>query len=204
MQDLIILGTGVHGGEMAHIVERINRVQPVWKLLGHITGKAAAQKEFAGYPVLGTIDALSQYPQTAIVADNEFPKDIAIPEERLVTLIDPSSYVHPTAQIGRGCVIYPGCFIGLQAVIGDRVFMLSGCIVNHDDKVEDRVVFASGVSLAGSVHVEEGVYLGQASTVRQFLRIGKNSLVGMGTVVVRDVPPKIVVVGNPARKLKDK
>jgi acetyltransferase-like isoleucine patch superfamily enzyme len=63
---------------------------------------------------------------------------------------------------------------------------------------------ASGVVLAGSVHVEGGCYLGQFCTVRQQVRIGRGSLVGMGAVVLRDVPPNSVMVGNPARRLRDR
>ncbi len=189
---------------MAHIVERINRQQPTWRLLGHIAPKPTQETIFAGQPILGTWEALVAYPAVSLVADNEFPKNVAIPEDRLVSLIDPGSFVHPTAQLGRGCVIYPNCMIGLNARLGRQVFMLSGCIVNHDARIEDRVVFASGVTLAGCVQVEEGAYLGQSSTVRQHLRIGRNSLVGMGSVVVKDVPAQVVVVGNPARKLRDK
>jgi sugar O-acyltransferase (sialic acid O-acetyltransferase NeuD family) len=204
MQDLIILGTGVHGGEMAHIVDRINRDRPTWNLLGHIAPKPTDQTEFAGHPILGQAEAIARYPSAMLVPDNEFPKSVALPEERLTTIIDPSSFVHPTARIGRGCVIYPSCFVGLKASIGDRVFMLSGSVVNHDNVIEDRVVFASAVTLAGYVTVEAGAYLGQSCTVRQSLRIGRNSLVGMGAVVVRDVPPSVVMVGNPARKLRDR
>jgi acetyltransferase-like isoleucine patch superfamily enzyme len=39
--------------------------------------------------------------------------------------------------------------------------------------------------------------------VRQNLRIGRDSLVGMGSVVIKDVPPSSVMAGNPARKLRD-
>ena len=45
---------------------------------------------------------------------------------------------------------------------------------------------------------------GTGCTVRQYLRIGKDSFIGMGAVVVRDVPPNAVMAGNPARKLKDR
>lgn len=206
MQDLIILGTGVHGAEMAHIVERINRDRPTWNLFGHIAPRETTGEGFAGHPVLGPVSALgtllASHPDALIVADNEFPKDLAIPEERLTTLIDPSCYIHPTARIGRGCVLYPQCFVGLNATIGDRVFMLSGCTVNHDNVLEDRVVAASGVTLAGYVHVEADAYLGQRCTVRQYLRIGRNALVGMGAVVVKNIEPHHVVAGNPARTIK--
>ena len=88
--------------------------------------------------------------------------------------------------------------------MGDFVFCLSGSVINHDNVIEDRVVFASGVALAGHVHVENGCYLGQSSTVRQFLTIGRGSMLGMGAVVVKDVPPNSVMAGNPARKLRDR
>lgn len=208
MRELIILGTGVHGAEMAHIVERINRQTPTWTLLGHIAPKATDQKEFAGYPILDSaenMDAiLTRHPDASLVADNEFPKSVAIPMERRATIIDPSCYIHPTARIGRGCAIYPHCFVGLKATLGDGVFMLSGCTINHDNVLEENVVAASGATLAGFVHVEAGAYLGQACTVRQFLRIGRNALIGMGAVVVKNVEPNAVMAGNPARKLKSR
>lgn len=204
MRDLIIMGTGVHAAEMAGIIERINRARPTWKFLGHIAPKPTDAREFAGHPILGDIETLEHYPIAAIVPDNEFPRNIPLPADRLVTLIDPSCYVHSTARIGGGCVLYPFCFIGYNAVIGQRIFMLSGCCINHDDVIADQTVLASGVTLAGAVKVEEAVYLGQGCSVRQHLSIGRNSMVGMGAVVVKDVPPNCIMVGNPARKLRDK
>jgi acetyltransferase-like isoleucine patch superfamily enzyme len=55
------------------------------------------------------------------------------------------------------------------------------------------------VHLAGSVTIEPECYLGQSSTIRQCLQVGRHSLVGMGAVVVKDVAPDSVVMGNPAR-----
>jgi len=205
MRDLIILGTGVHAAEMAHIVDRINAQEPTWNLLGHVAppgGKVSA--EFAGTPVLGTIEVLAEHPGAAIVTDNEFPKSVELPADRLINLIDPSAYIHPTATIGRGCVIYPNCFVGLNAKLGDRIFALSGVTINHDDVIGDRTVFASGATLAGCVTVEEDCYIGQSSTIRQHLRIGRSSLIGMGAVVVKDVEPNSVMAGNPARPLKSR
>lgn len=70
--------------------------------------------------------------------------------------------------------------------------------------IEDRVEITSGVNLAGYVHVEADCYLGQGCTCRQNIRIGRGSLIGMGSVVVKDVPPNSVMVGNPARKLRER
>ena len=207
-RQLIILGTGVHGAEMAEIVDRVNAVEPTWELLGYVRPSGEAPAHPGGVlnanPILGAVDVLSDHPDACLVPDNGFPADAKLPAERLVSLIDPSAFVSRTAQLGRGCVVYPGCYVGLNAKLGDRVFMLSGCTVNHDDVIEDRVVMASRATLAGVVHVEEDCYLGQACAVRQHLRIGRGSLIGMGAVVVKDVEPDSVMVGNPARPMRKK
>lgn len=205
MRDLIVLGTNVHAAEMAYTIERINRREPTWNLLGHIApGGGETITELAGRPVLGTIEMLGAHPGAAIVTDNEFPESSELPTGRLVNLIDPSAYVHPAAVIGRGCVIYCNCFIGFNAKLGDRIFALPGVTINHDDVIGDRTTLASGATLAGSVTVEEDCYIGQSSTIRQGLRIKRNSLIGMGAVVISDVEPDSVMAGNPARRLRSR
>jgi sugar O-acyltransferase (sialic acid O-acetyltransferase NeuD family) len=205
VRDLIILGISVHSTEMAEIVERVNRVSPTWNVLGFVSvsGERVGERR-NGYPVLGSWEVLQAYPDVALVSDNEAARQGNVPRERLVSLIDPSTFVSRTATIGAGCVFYPHCFIGLNARIGDEVFCLAGSVINHDDVLEDRVIVASGVTLAGSVHVESDCYLGQGCTVRQYVRIGRGSLIGMGAVVLRDVPPNSVIVGNPGRRLRDR
>ena len=203
MRELLILGTDVHAGEMAEIVERMNARQPMWRLLGFLTqDRARVGEVWNGYPILGTAADLEQYPEACLVPAFGWPETGGVAPERWVSLVDPSAFVSRTAILGAGCVIYPNCFVGLNARLGDRVFCLSGSVINHDDVLEDGVTVASGVLLAGQVHVEAGCYLGQGCTVRQFLRLGRGSMVGMGAVVIRDVPPGSIVVGNPARFLR--
>ncbi len=55
----------------------------------------------------------------------------------------------------------------------------------------------------GDVRIERGAVIGMNATVRTFLTIGANSVVGAGAVVTRDVPSNMVVVGNPARVLRN-
>ena len=207
MRDLIILGAGVHGAEMAEIAERASNAGAPWRLLGF--GVPDSHAELVGtrvndYPVLGTRQVLQRHPDCCVVPDNVYKEPISLPRERIVSLIDPSAFVSRTARIGAGCVIYPHSFVGLRASLGDFVFILAGAVINHDDVLADRVVVCSGVALAGGVQVETGCYLGQGCTVRQNLRIGRDSLIGMGAVVTKDVSPGSVVAGNPARVLPAK
>ncbi|MHB9034792.1 MAG: LbetaH domain-containing protein [Anaerolineae bacterium] len=205
MQDLLILGTGVHALEMVEIVERVNQVSPTWRLLGLITAEAAlAGTVLNRVPVLGTPADLARFPGAALVPSWADLSQLGeLPMERVVSLVDPSAFVSRTAVIGRGCVVYPHGYIGLNARLADLVFCLAGCTINHDDVIGARTALCSGVTLAGSVTVEPDCYLGQGCSVRQYVTIGRHSLIGMGAVVLSDVAPESVMVGNPARRLRD-
>ena len=204
LTDVILLSSGIHGREMVEILRRTSS----YRLIGIIRGEETQEQTSPdGIPVLGGPSVLSRFPDTALIHDNEWSAahldslDIA---ERLIPLIDPAAFVHPSAVIGRGCVIYPHCFIGAEATLGESCFLLSGAVVNHDCVVGNRVVMATGAHLAGSVRVGDNAYIGQDATVRQQLSIGSGALIGMGSVVIKPVPDNAVMGGNPAKLIRMK
>lgn len=203
MTDLLILGVGPHAVEMLDIVERINRNANTWNVLGFASVDVdRAGQSLLGLPVLGVREAMERYPEAFVIPEYDWPDKAQLPRHRLASLIDPSVFVSRTAHIGLGCVIYPDCYVGSGAQVGDFLFCLSGSVINHNDTIGDRVTLTSGVVIAGDVHVEDDCYLGQSSSIRELLTIGRGSLIGMGSVVVRDVAPNSVMVGNPARRLR--
>ena len=204
-KDLLILGTGCHAIEMADMVDRINAHRSTWNLLGHLSLAGDPVPEHCGgRPVVGTGNDLERFDDARLVCDNTWKELSPIPDSRLASLVDPSSVISSTATVGPGCVIYPQAFIGHNTQLGRRVFMLAGSVINHDNVLEDNVIVCSHVSLAGYVHVEADSYLGQACTVRQGIRIGRNSLIGMGSVLIKDVQPDSVMIGSPARRLRSR
>ncbi|WP_139416742.1 acyl-ACP--UDP-N- acetylglucosamine O-acyltransferase [Agromyces laixinhei] len=85
-----------------------------------------------------------------------------------------------------------------KTVIGDEAFIMNQCYIAHDCSLGSGVTMASSVLLAGHVQLDDGVNLGLGTTVHQFRTIGRGSMVGMSSVVTRDLPPYAKAFGSPA------
>jgi len=115
----------------------------------------------------------------------------------------PSAIISPYATIGDGCQLLPGSIVNAGAHLGVNVIVNSGAIVEHDCTIGNHVHIATGAKLASTVRVGDGAHIGAGATVRQGLTIGAGALVGAGAAVVNDVPPGLIVVGVPARSLRE-
>jgi UDP-N-acetylglucosamine acyltransferase len=86
--------------------------------------------------------------------------------------------------------------------IGDDCYLMDHCHIAHDSVVHDGVTISPNVVFAGHTHVHEGATVGISVVTHQFSTIGAFAMVGMGSVITRDVQPFCVVAGNPARFLR--
>jgi acetyltransferase-like isoleucine patch superfamily enzyme len=103
--------------------------------------------------------------------------------------------------IGEGCVLrgQGGITIGDDVYLAPLVQLLAVNHVYHDTR---RPISQQGITAQGIV-VEDGAWIGGGAIVLDGVRIGRNAVVGAGAVVTRDVPACSVVVGNPARVVRD-
>lgn len=90
-----------------------------------------------------------------------------------------------------------------NTVIGEGTKIDNLCHIAHNCQIGRNCIIIAGATLCGSVHLEDNVYISTA-VVRQQLHIGRNTLVGLGAVVVKEVPEHTVVIGNPARVMDKK
>ncbi|MGE5467269.1 MAG: acyl-ACP--UDP-N-acetylglucosamine O-acyltransferase [Ignavibacteria bacterium] len=82
--------------------------------------------------------------------------------------------------------------------LGDDNWIMAYVHLAHDCQIGNRTIFANNAQLAGHVHVGDWVILGGFTVVHQFVRIGAHSMTGMGTILFQDVPPYVMVSGNPS------
>jgi UDP-N-acetylglucosamine acyltransferase len=86
---------------------------------------------------------------------------------------------------------------GVTRIGHDNLFMAYSHVA-HDCVVGSNTVFANCASLAGHVEIGDWVILGGLSAVHQHCKVGAHAFLAGGAIVTRDVPPYVMVAGNPS------
>lgn len=209
MKDLYIVGAGGFGRDILWLTERINSVTPIWQVKGFIDDSEKMQgKAPGGCPVLGGCDYFEGLSQEVwvVVAIGSAKTRRSIVEKlsrydglHFATLIDPSVILSDRVRIGEGCMICAGTILTVDISIGNHVIINLDCTLGHDDVLEDYVTLYPSVNVSGCVTVGQETELGTGMQIIQGIRIGGQSILGAGTVVIKDIPQSCTAVGNPAR-----
>jgi len=215
IKDLIILGAGGTGREVAEAVDDINSMGQKWNFLGFLDDDRQKHgKEYNGHPVLGSISTAAEYLtcQFVIVLGNHRDPGLSkrvldglsLDRGRFATIVHPTARVSNHAELGPGTIVLQNSVITVNVRIGSHVLLLFGSQIGHDCRIEDYVVIAPNAVLAGGVCVGEGCYIGANATIIQKTKVGPWSCVAMGAAVFADVSAHSTVVGNPARLLRER
>jgi UDP-N-acetylglucosamine acyltransferase len=108
-------------------------------------------------------------------------------------------------EIGNGNVFREFCTINRGTVqdagvtrIGDDNLFMAYAHVAHDCVIGSHVIMANCATLGGHVHLDDWVVMGGFSAVHQFGKVGAHAFLANNSAVTRDVPPYVMVVGQPA------
>jgi sugar O-acyltransferase (sialic acid O-acetyltransferase NeuD family) len=120
-----------------------------------------------------------------------------------VSFADPTALICKTVIYGEGLQVMPAATILNEVQIGNQCIINTRALIEHDCVLKDGVEIGPGAVLCGRVHVGENTWVGANATIRPRVAIGDNTIVGAGAVVVSDIPNNVVVVGVPARVLRE-
>jgi UDP-N-acetylglucosamine acyltransferase len=98
-------------------------------------------------------------------------------------------------RIRENVTIHRGWNNDAATTLGDHNMLMVGSHVGHDCRVGNHCILVNHVLLGGHVHVDDRAYLGGASAVHQFCRIGRLAMIGGLAKITQDVPPFVMVEG---------
>jgi len=121
------------------------------------------------------------------------PQDLKFDGEKSYLFIGDDNTIRENVTIHRGTADGGG-----ETRIGNDNLIMAYCHVAHDCQLGSHIVMSNATNLAGHVVIEDHTVIAGMVGVHQFVRIGKMSMVGAHSKVVKDVPPYILVDGHPA------
>lgn len=212
LKDLFIIGAGGFGREVAWLVDRINAIEPTWKLKGFIDDNTDMYGTIQdGYSVVGGCDYLMNVTEevwvVCAVGSAKIRKKIIeklknCANVKFATLVDPDVICSQRVTIGEGSIICAGTIITVDISIGKHVIINLDCTIGHDDIIYDFVTIYPSVNISGNVVIGECAELGTGMQIIQGINIGKEGIIGAGSVVVHNIPEKCTAVGSPAKPIK--
>lgn len=207
MRELVIVGAGGFARETAAAALDTGR-----QVLGFVDDDPALHGTTrSGLPILGPVDRVLTMDAAVVVcvgnprnftARRRIVERLGLPAARWATITHPSAVVGAGSTVGPGSVLLAGAVLTADVTVGSHVAVMPQAVLTHDDEIHDYVTIASGVRLGGGAILSTGAYVGAGALVREGVTVGDWSLIGMGSVVLRDVPPSEVWAGNPARFLR--
>lgn len=208
MKDLYIVGAGGFGREIQWLVERINLQQKEWHFCGYVDDGIEKGEQINGYPVFGGCEYLLSLDREASIAVAIGPSKTrktvvkrlkGNKNLRFPNLIDPSVLTSSKCEYGMGNIICAGTVLTVNYHIGDFNIINLDCTVGHDVKISSYVTLYPSVNVSGCVTIGAMSEIGTGANIIQGIHIGEETIVGAGSVVVRNINGHCTAMGVPCR-----
>lgn len=207
--DLIIVGAGGMGREVFSWVSHEIKANNNYKIKGFLDDNPQALGKLP-YPVnvIGSISDYQPKNNESLVMAVLDPKTKKTIVESLIdkganfyTLIHPSAIIGTNVRIGKGCVICPGCILTCDIKVEDFVFINACSTIGHDTVVGEYTSINGKVEVTGNVEVGAGCLFGVGAKIIPKRKIGDGAIIGAGSIVIKNVPARVTVFGNPAKNM---
>ncbi len=200
---IYVLGTRTTSSEISDLI-------PPENFGGYIENMWRERHEFWGSPVYW-VDKIPELVDARFVCgiSSSYQRKLYVEDVQeygpaWTTIVHSSASVSVASTIGDGSVIGRHSVVASHTTLGEHCFLNRGVLMGHDNSIGNFVTFSPGAAVGGCCIIDDGAYIAMGAVVVDRMHIGKNSFIGAGAVVVRDVPDNTAVVGVPARPMQVK
>lgn len=119
---------------------------------------------------------------------------------RIASYVSSRATVLNDGRIGENCFIFENNTIQPFVTIGNNVTLWSGNHIGHHSTIKDHCFIASHVVVSGGVEIGEQCFIGVNATLRDHIKIGEKCVIGAGTLILADVEPEGVYIGQASER----
>ena len=210
MKDIYIIGAGTYGEVMYELAEACG-----YNVVGYFDeDDDKIGTEVMGVKVIGKFSEC-EYSEIAeknfivAIGNNKIRCDIMTQINDAggitPTLIHPTAHVSKSAEIGRGVYIQQGAVIWTKAIISDFVIISPNTVIAHHTKIGKACMISTLCTVGANLEIGEYSFFGIGCiAITGIKKVGKNVYLGAGTTVIKDTEDNVLMVGSPARKIRDR
>ena len=211
MKNILIIGASGHGRVVMDCVEQEGK----YKVVGFLDSYKKKGTLINGCKVLGSerdlpylCERFNIHGIIIAIGDN-WTRHLLV--KRVQSIVAPINFVkavHPTATIGKdvvigaGSVILPGAIVNANCIIGNHCILNTNSSLDHDSTMEDYSSLAPKVCTGGNLVLGEFSAICLGANVIENISIRPHSVIGAGSLVIRDVPSHTLAFGVPARVVR--
>ncbi|GAA4282100.1 NeuD/PglB/VioB family sugar acetyltransferase [Gaetbulibacter aestuarii] len=212
-QNIVVFGASGHAKVIIDILEKQNK----YNIIGLIDSFKPKGETVFEYEILGTEEDLPYILKTyniygGIIAIGDNYSRMSMYHKiddlnlnlKYISAIHPRAIIGKNVVIGNGCCIMAGVVVNSDTTLGKHAILNTKCSVDHDCKIGDFSSIAPGATLGGGVMVDYCSAISLGASVIEGLSIGKNTIVGAGSLVLKSIGNNLVAYGVPAKKIRSR
>ena len=120
------------------------------------------------------------------------------------TLIHPDAIISPSATIGTGVYIQANSYIWTKVKINDFSIISPNVVIAHHSNIGKACLISTLTGVGASINIEDKVFIGMGATIVTGIhKVGENSIIGAGAVVLKDTDKNSVYAGIPAKRIRE-
>jgi sugar O-acyltransferase (sialic acid O-acetyltransferase NeuD family) len=207
-----IIFIGANNPETLRVMNAVRKDGSSVTFLGFIDNDPSKKgKMFLGLPVFGGYEVVKDLLAPDVRFVNLITRDCVTRYETSKRIYDLggefTNFVHPSVNLelvsmGVGNYIQENVVLQAGVSIGDNSSIHMGSLIGHESTIGNSTFVAHGCNVSGLVRIEDAVLVGTGASIVPRVSIGRFSVIGAGTVIIEDLPPYSVAVGNPGRVIR--